>query len=222
MLSSGLWLRIDLMQIRIQHFPNWRSGSRVLMTLNREHLALQNMKILYFFYICGSFMPSWIRIQQLIYITADPCGSGSTTLAFVSFGSLPIPLPTAGTSKLYRRHRGRTEKGRAQKANHKSQWSLRTETHTKRLATQHSCLPSAGRWGQRKQLKCVKIFCTRPTRPTNQQPRKDPFQLYSLSPHSPQFQQGPPLSSLSGWELAGGGGGGGCLTRIHDRKFFFI
>jgi hypothetical protein len=35
-------------------------------------------------------------------------------------------------------------------------------------------------------------------KPTNQ-PRKGPFHLSSLSPHSPQFQQsaGPPLSSLS-------------------------
>jgi hypothetical protein len=29
--------------------------------LKREHPALQNMKFL--FYVCGSFLPSWIRIR---------------------------------------------------------------------------------------------------------------------------------------------------------------
>ncbi len=57
--------------IRIQ------SGSRVFTTKNvkkftaekkkfcikREHPALQNMKLLNFFYFCGSFLPSWIRIR---------------------------------------------------------------------------------------------------------------------------------------------------------------
>jgi hypothetical protein len=42
--------------------------------LKKEHPALQNMKILYFFYICRSFLPSWFRIQQLklMRINADP------------------------------------------------------------------------------------------------------------------------------------------------------
>jgi hypothetical protein len=35
----------------------------------REHPALKNMKILYFFYFCGPFLPSWIRIRNL---NADP------------------------------------------------------------------------------------------------------------------------------------------------------
>ncbi len=39
--------------------------------LKREHLALLNMKFLYFFLICGSSLPSWIRIQS-ININADP------------------------------------------------------------------------------------------------------------------------------------------------------
>ncbi len=36
--------------------------------------ALKSMKILDFFYFCGSFLPSWIRIQQLklMRIHADP------------------------------------------------------------------------------------------------------------------------------------------------------
>jgi hypothetical protein len=34
----------------------------------------------------------------------------------------------------------------------------------------------------------IKVSCTGTTSPTNQ-PRKDPFHLYALSPHSPQFQQ---------------------------------
>ncbi len=42
----------------------------------REHPALQNMKILYFSIFVGhfSFLPSWIRIQQLklMRIHADP------------------------------------------------------------------------------------------------------------------------------------------------------
>ncbi len=31
--------------------------------LKREHLALQNMKFLNFFYFCRSFLPTWIRIR---------------------------------------------------------------------------------------------------------------------------------------------------------------
>ncbi len=51
--------------------------------LIREHPALQFFT---FFYICGSFLPSWIRIRIRIQnsdpdpatqINADPCGSGS-------------------------------------------------------------------------------------------------------------------------------------------------
>jgi hypothetical protein len=44
-------------------------------TLKREHPALQNMKILYLLFIfCGSYLPSWIRIQRvkLMRIHADP------------------------------------------------------------------------------------------------------------------------------------------------------
>jgi hypothetical protein len=57
--------------------------------LKKEHPALPNMKILYFFYFCGSFLPSWIRIRirnlnadpdPATQINADPCGSGSETL----------------------------------------------------------------------------------------------------------------------------------------------
>jgi|688.fasta_scaffold645846_1 hypothetical protein len=47
--------------------------------LKREHLALQNMNFLHF---CWSFWPSWIRIPNADADSdsADPCGSGSTTL----------------------------------------------------------------------------------------------------------------------------------------------
>ncbi len=31
--------------------------------LKREHPAFQNMIFLKFFFVCGSFLPSWIRIQ---------------------------------------------------------------------------------------------------------------------------------------------------------------
>ncbi len=41
----------------------------------------------------------------------------------------------------------------------------------------------------------TKIFCTGPTIRTNQ-PRKDPFHLFSLSSHSPQFQQSALATSL--------------------------
>jgi hypothetical protein len=37
--------------------------------LKREHPALKSMKILDFFYFCGSFLPPWIRIRNL---NADP------------------------------------------------------------------------------------------------------------------------------------------------------
>jgi len=93
------------------------------------------------------------------------------------------------------------------------------ETHTLRQATQHDCLPSLpgdgdkrieivlNSWGKKyfvpgrlEQRRQKKNSCTDTTGPTNQ-PRKDPFHLYSLSPHSHQFltvSRGHPLSSLSG------------------------
>jgi hypothetical protein len=52
-------------------------------SLKREHPVLKNMKIMdFFFYFCGSFLPSWIRIRIQIadpdpatQINVDPCGS---------------------------------------------------------------------------------------------------------------------------------------------------
>ncbi len=55
--------------------PSYRKS---LQPSKKEHPALQNMKILYFFYFCGTFLPSWIRIwiQQLkfmrIHAVPDP------------------------------------------------------------------------------------------------------------------------------------------------------
>jgi hypothetical protein len=44
--------------------------------LKRKYPAFQNMKNFYSFYICGSFLPSWIRIRiqqfKLMRIHADP------------------------------------------------------------------------------------------------------------------------------------------------------
>ncbi len=37
-------------------------------SLKREHPALQNIKFLNFFYFCGSYLPSWIRIRISIRI----------------------------------------------------------------------------------------------------------------------------------------------------------
>jgi hypothetical protein len=57
-------------------------------TLKREHPALQKLKFLNFFYFCGSFLPSWIRM--------DPdyeYGSGSTDL--IESGSNMDPDPKA-------------------------------------------------------------------------------------------------------------------------------
>jgi hypothetical protein len=75
----GLRIRIDLsrirIRIRIQHFSNYGSGSRSQIPDpdpgfdDLKHPALQNMKILYFFYFCGSFL--------LFCIPYSNCGSGS-------------------------------------------------------------------------------------------------------------------------------------------------
>jgi len=57
--------------------------------LKRETPVNKNMKILDFFYFCGSFLAAWIRIRisnlnvdpdPATQINADPCGSGSETL----------------------------------------------------------------------------------------------------------------------------------------------
>ncbi len=88
------------------------------------------------------------------------------------------------------------------------------ETHTVQ-ATQHGCLPSLlgnRDKGIERVYRKEKIFCTGQTRAAQgrtkipctgrrsqltNQPRKDPFHLYSLSPHSPQFQQPAWLVSLA-------------------------
>jgi hypothetical protein len=40
----------------------------------KENIQHLNMKFIYFFYFCGSFLPSWIRIQRLKFMrmNADP------------------------------------------------------------------------------------------------------------------------------------------------------
>jgi hypothetical protein len=43
-------------------------------------------------------------------------------------------------------------------------------------------------WADQSSQRMIIVSCTIKTGPTNQ-PRKDPFHLYYLSPHSPQFQQ---------------------------------
>jgi hypothetical protein len=91
---------------------------------------------------------------------------------------------------------------------------LPSETRTKRRATQHDCLPSmldnVGKieivYGEEK------IFCTGSTikssktqdkilfqhdKPNEQQPRKDPFHLYSLSPFTLSFNRATPNTLLS-------------------------
>jgi hypothetical protein len=86
------------------------------------------------------------------------------------------------------------------------------DAHTKRQATQHGCLPSLLRDGDKWFVRTVrkKYFVLGRLKQPRQnkkslvparqaQPRKDHFHLYSLSPHSPQFssQQGLLLSVVS-------------------------
>jgi hypothetical protein len=88
-LEPVLWIRI---RFRIQHpafqvnpDPGSGSRSRVLMTKNWKNKAEKNEKIkhLTFFYFCGSFLRSWIRIQ-----------SGSVELVVSAF---PPALTTVGS-----------------------------------------------------------------------------------------------------------------------------
>ncbi len=90
---------------------------------------------------------------------------------------------------------------------------MHSETLIKRQVTRHDCLPSllsdgdkstVKKWPVRKKIFCTgqgrtKISCTGTTSPANQ-PRKDPCQMYSLSPHiiGLQIRYDPPLS-LSIW-----------------------
>ena len=50
--------------------PPWRTSKlqKKPSALKREHPALQNRKFLNFFYFCGSFLLSWIRIRIRIRI----------------------------------------------------------------------------------------------------------------------------------------------------------
>jgi hypothetical protein len=61
----------------------------------------------------------------------------------------------------------------------------------------------------------MKISCTSTPSPTNQ-PSNDPFHLYSLSPHSPQFQQSAGDTPLSG--LSGGNRGEEMLEERREQK----
>jgi hypothetical protein len=47
--------------------------------LKAEHPGLKQMKFINFFYVCGSFLPSWIRIWiRIVNQDLDPdCESGS-------------------------------------------------------------------------------------------------------------------------------------------------
>ncbi len=87
-------------------------------------------------------------------------------------------------------------------------WLSRPETNSKRQATQYGCLPSSLGDGDKRNRNSVR--CTGPTRaskakqkscvPARQaqrtKPKKDSFHLYSLSPHSPQFQQSAGATTL--------------------------
>jgi hypothetical protein len=48
-------------KIAIYLCPSYR---RSLSALKREHPALKKMKFINFFYVCGSFLTSWIRIEN--------------------------------------------------------------------------------------------------------------------------------------------------------------
>ncbi len=81
-------IRIHLIRIRIQHFrlntdPDLiriQFGSRVLMTKNWEKFTAKKYKFFkFFFYFCGSFLSSWIRIRipnpdtdPLSWLNPDP------------------------------------------------------------------------------------------------------------------------------------------------------
>jgi hypothetical protein len=103
---------------------------------------------------------------------------------------------------------------------------------TQRQATQHDCLPDCWAMGTNKVKKCAVrkiIFCMgrleQPRQDKNllyrydesSEPTKDPFHLYSVSPHSPQFQQSAraPLSSLSGCAPCLNGSSTGCVPSLH-------
>jgi hypothetical protein len=87
-------------------------------------------------------------------------------------------------------------------------WVAKPETHTKRQASQHGCLPSMlsdGEkgieivYGEEKNILYrqgrIKISFTVTTSLTNH-PRKDLFHFYSLSPHLPQFHQSAGATTL--------------------------
>ncbi len=77
--------------------------------------------------------------------------------------------------------------------------SSQPETHIQRQAALHDCLPRLLEivygeeknilyWADQSSQGRIGVSCTGTTSQMNQ-PRKDPFHLYSLNPHSPQFQQ---------------------------------
>ncbi len=71
--------------------PSYRRNLRP----SKENIQyLKTWKFWTFFYVCGSFLPSWIRIRNLnadadpdpaTQINADPSGSGSETLHMMNF-----------------------------------------------------------------------------------------------------------------------------------------
>jgi hypothetical protein len=67
-------------------------------SLKKEHSALRKMKFINFFLLCGSFLPSWIRIQSKFEYE-----SGSTTLEVLKsmlWIQLGQWLPVLGTVRI--------------------------------------------------------------------------------------------------------------------------
>jgi hypothetical protein len=60
-------------------------------------------------------------------------------------------------------------------------------THKLKKCTVRKKIFRTGNWADQSGQGRTKVSCTGTAGPTNQ-PRKDQFHLYSLSPHSPQFQ----------------------------------
>jgi hypothetical protein len=83
--------KINFLRIKNYNLPSPRPPKRTSKlqkkpsALKKEHIGLQNMKFLIFFYFCGSSLPSWIRFRIRIRIhwpdwIRIQFGSGSGTL----------------------------------------------------------------------------------------------------------------------------------------------
>ncbi len=97
----GLWIRIDSMRIRIQHFSNCGSGSRVLMTKNWEKITGGNFYVFFWLKITITYSQAPLNDAQATEEAFKPQKRKSSTskheISSLFFCGSFLPYPGSGS-----------------------------------------------------------------------------------------------------------------------------